>query len=529
MRSLNFLIQLILLFQLLCGAAVAAEITYHRSVDGQGLSELELSGEIADGDLDKLKRVINKLPNSDGSAKVGLLTLSSPGGSFSEGVKIAAFLRENIIATLIKKNDTCASACAFIFLGGTTQWEEGLEPNRMVEVGAKLLFHAPYVDLKDAKVNVQDMVREITNVSIGLNKKFAEFGVPSSIVPLLLTNEKDHTLYDATTIEAISLLKIKIRGFKNSGHLTESMVKNRCLNGWRLSNGEVPSQNRSSDLDNFVSTSKANGIQLYQNNDLAGNEPKVKVDAVFLDDYAGSVTCVVSEQARCWLDGAGSGQCPSVFRLEWDTDVPEQDFLFAVPPDTKLILASKVLADYNANEPRVFSAAISPQPPTPQPQQQTISPQPNNAVVCNSKSSISNIRSGPNPVHFNIVATLVNNSPVVILGTEKNPESGHDWLKVSSQGVQGFIDSDWIATSCSPEAISGAKPGAATICNKASETTNIRSGPNAQEFPIVATVKNGTKIELFLFTPNPVTGHPWYLIRTATGVGYVDAEKVGQC
>lgn len=65
-----------------------------------------------------------------GCAKPWLL-LESPGGSLDEGIALGKAVRLKGLRTLTR--DTCASACALVFLGGTERW--------LVGSGARIGFH----------------------------------------------------------------------------------------------------------------------------------------------------------------------------------------------------------------------------------------------------------------------------------------------------------------------------------------------------------------------------------------------------
>ena len=234
------------------------------------------------------------------------------------------------------------------------------------------------------------------------------------------------------------------------------------------------------------------------------------------------MTCIIQNTGNCSFKEPGI-KCSSDF---------SNPFLFAVPPDTKLVEAERVLADYRANEPDLF-ATTEPIVPVLQTQitknEATQSQSNTTRFICNNKSSISNIRSGPNPKSFPIVATFANGWPVAIVGSQKNPESSHLWMEVSTGNIRGYVDSDWVAVECNFQMIASAKPAVVTICNKATGTTNLRSGPNAQNYAVVEVLRNGEKVELFYVTANPVTGHPWYYIKARSKIGYVDSDKIGNC
>ena len=50
--------------------------------------------------------------------KPKLILLNSIGGNVSGAVRFARYVRENEMNTWIAKNQTCASACALVFLAG---------------------------------------------------------------------------------------------------------------------------------------------------------------------------------------------------------------------------------------------------------------------------------------------------------------------------------------------------------------------------------------------------------------------------
>ncbi len=120
---------------------------------GHPVPHLRFEGPVVEGDMDQLKALFDaniacgfeQLPVEGGNCAI--LTLASPGGNYIEGLRLAQFLRDNRIATLIEAGAECYSACAFAFLGGTgysTQDGIGVYVDRMVTPGGILGFHAPY-------------------------------------------------------------------------------------------------------------------------------------------------------------------------------------------------------------------------------------------------------------------------------------------------------------------------------------------------------------------------------------------------
>ena len=56
-------------------------------------------------------------------------------------MKIGDVIRDARLLTLVALGDTCASACAFSFLGGTMRYAAGIGIGRRLQFGANLGFH----------------------------------------------------------------------------------------------------------------------------------------------------------------------------------------------------------------------------------------------------------------------------------------------------------------------------------------------------------------------------------------------------
>jgi peptidoglycan hydrolase-like protein with peptidoglycan-binding domain len=59
------------------------------------------------------------------SHDISTLVLMSPGGSVWEGLNLSAIVNDNELATYIPTKSICASACSFVFFGGTRRLIEG--------------------------------------------------------------------------------------------------------------------------------------------------------------------------------------------------------------------------------------------------------------------------------------------------------------------------------------------------------------------------------------------------------------------
>lgn len=117
---------------------------------------VKLTGPIADGDLPKLQAAFARVNNRTETV-AGYLCLNSPGGSYKEGLRIADWLLDQVIFTVVQAHDSCFSACAIIFMTGG-DFADGRSLERYLHPTAVLGFHAPYVTgLPDQRYNKDDL------------------------------------------------------------------------------------------------------------------------------------------------------------------------------------------------------------------------------------------------------------------------------------------------------------------------------------------------------------------------------------
>lgn len=134
-------------------AANVSIVALHYSAD-RFVPQFHFDGPVVAGDADNLAALIDEYVDctpeelhQDGS-NCAVVTLNSPGGSYIEGLRLAALMRKRAIATVVEDTAQCYSACAFAFLGGSgysSQKDVGAYIDRMIEPGGILGFHAPYI------------------------------------------------------------------------------------------------------------------------------------------------------------------------------------------------------------------------------------------------------------------------------------------------------------------------------------------------------------------------------------------------
>ncbi len=113
-------------------ASSATEAATDRSEGpaSDGLTDIIIEGEIASGDEKTFAAHASQV-----TPKKGVVFLSSPGGNLYASLQIGKMVHALQFATVVTKNQECASGCALIWLGGVP---------RMAFLESKVGFHAAY-------------------------------------------------------------------------------------------------------------------------------------------------------------------------------------------------------------------------------------------------------------------------------------------------------------------------------------------------------------------------------------------------
>ena len=193
--------------------------------------DLGLTGDIRSGDAKKLRAFLGS-----GSR----LCLDSPGGSYAEGLALAAIVSENALGTAIESGSKCLSACALVFMAGIDSIAGELPeaqgtPNRRLHVGGKLGFHAPYLNLG----GLDDRRYSRREIALAYNVALSEVGQlvdmlratntrPTLVAEMLKRGPDDLFLID--TVEAAARWKIQLEGFAPPTKFDERAYAAVCLN-----------------------------------------------------------------------------------------------------------------------------------------------------------------------------------------------------------------------------------------------------------------------------------------------------------
>ena len=217
-----------LLYLVSCNGAQGAAIDRINSE----VCKARLSGEINEGDFERLKTA---LPEVRG----GTLCLDSPGGSYEEALRVAEFVHENGIATLIDQGQHCYSACALIFMAGTAFHENSIVIDRRLHILGTLGFHAPYL-AKDKKRYDQvslDVAYRTGMVALGKLLDIARNSAVAdrnNVFPVALLAEalKRGPLeaFEVDTVRKAIEYKIDLDGVPELTKLTQEKVCTACSN-----------------------------------------------------------------------------------------------------------------------------------------------------------------------------------------------------------------------------------------------------------------------------------------------------------
>ena len=175
-----------------------------------------MDGPITPGDVNRLRAVLPGDGSDAGYAMTPVtLCLNSPGGSFTEGLAIARYLRQTGIGTHVAAGDECLSACALAFLGGTTLWfEDELVSftTRTLHPLARLGFHAPQLELTPGQYTESDVTRAFgvaLEATAEIFRRRGELGITEAFaLDFLARSGEDFLMID--TSDALEAMNISL-------------------------------------------------------------------------------------------------------------------------------------------------------------------------------------------------------------------------------------------------------------------------------------------------------------------------------
>ncbi|MBO0905778.1 hypothetical protein [Jiella sonneratiae] len=197
--------------------ASAAELRLLRNAYGASREEpvIALTGTIAKGDAEKLVALVETLCRSrecDVQNTAAMLTLDSPGGTFTEGIALARAMREKNVASVVEAGHVCLSACALAWLGGSSFHATGgvgTYVDRFVEPGARIGFHSPYVSPAAiaALPDAERLETQASGLRLGISALvgfLAEFNVNPLVIDRIVAMGPDAVMAIDTVADVVA-------------------------------------------------------------------------------------------------------------------------------------------------------------------------------------------------------------------------------------------------------------------------------------------------------------------------------------
>ncbi|UIJ85268.1 hypothetical protein LZK77_16250 [Rhizobium leguminosarum] len=205
---------------------------------------LRMEGQIVEGDLQRLTDMAKgAFKGIDGeSSSHDTLCLNSPGGSVTEGVKLATFIYKSGVGTVIDQGEQCYSICAIMFMMGIAQGPEVSFINRKLNVGGKLGFHRPYLAINsDEMISVKALavahdaaVESITELMILANNQ-VPWSNSTMMKPDLIQAMLSHIgndLFYIDTVDKAGRFEIDVVGGGETTGLTPPQAYYACENSF---------------------------------------------------------------------------------------------------------------------------------------------------------------------------------------------------------------------------------------------------------------------------------------------------------
>lgn len=226
--------------------AQAADISIVSMVYSAGhpVPHIRYDGETVEGDVEKLQEIFDRFVHcpteciGHRGGATAVLSLNGPGGNYHTGLALADFLRASNIATVVERGDSCYSACAFAFLGGTgfsSDPKIGSYVDRMVEPGSTVGFHAPYFNDDVLRAALEErspseiMGYNRSNISL-MVKELVKWNVDPEIVFYMVDMGPEQT-YDLRNADDLYLVRTALPPTPTSAWVSDvpTAVRNACI------------------------------------------------------------------------------------------------------------------------------------------------------------------------------------------------------------------------------------------------------------------------------------------------------------
>ncbi len=144
-----------------CGTAGAMQ--FQQGIAKDGATFISAEGEIHTGDAQQFQRALAAVPA--GGHLAGVL-VDSPGGSLSEGGKLAERIHNSGLTVIVTSHSRCASACFLLFAAS---------PHRFAGVNALVGGHR-------ASLEICRETKDTMALTLVMQRIAADYGVPPAII-----------------------------------------------------------------------------------------------------------------------------------------------------------------------------------------------------------------------------------------------------------------------------------------------------------------------------------------------------------
>jgi hypothetical protein len=203
------------------GLAAAAEISLEKfDLFDDRTHHLHIEGSIERGDAARIRDLTRGLP--EGRNAILAVSLNSPGGDVQEGLDIARDFQGKDMQVVMDvmtrdgKPGSCASACSYIFLGGSY---------RFLLDGSKLGVHQ-FRYVEDRLMPLSETTRDVQALSADITSLLSDARVDPGFFSLMgATAPEEMTWVDVETLERLNVVNRELDYQDNDFTLTRGQVQ----------------------------------------------------------------------------------------------------------------------------------------------------------------------------------------------------------------------------------------------------------------------------------------------------------------
>ncbi|MCR9272825.1 MULTISPECIES: COG3904 family protein [Mameliella] len=197
--------------------------------------DVTLSGQITSGDAARMDSYLDAIDLPSGYIRTSVLCLDSPGGGYSEGIKLAEIISRRGLATAVGPGQRCESACALAFMAGRILAGDGYsEAKRRLHPAGQLGFHAPGLTVDNGTYTEQSVARAYEVAVLSVReliefRKRASLNFPETLL-LEMLGTPPSRMRRIETVGDAALWKVEIFPVGNPRSGAAEMVWNACSN-----------------------------------------------------------------------------------------------------------------------------------------------------------------------------------------------------------------------------------------------------------------------------------------------------------